>query len=303
MMLCQLLNNLEIEATPVVLSTRSNGLLNRNTPSIEKLNYTIVCAKIDDMDCLMDATEKYLPFGMLPERCLNIEARTFNRGQSGRWVSLIPEKEETTITAYELQLGDDLSLKGTLRKSKADYAAYNFRCRYKEFASGESYINDLESQNPGLLVKDYSISRIDSIELPITEEYEIEIKNKVERINDLIMVNPYLFEQIKENPFNQENRKSPIDFPYLKTEVVITKIKLPSGYSLAETPKPVSIELPDKSATALINFSTNEKELLVVCKFQLNKFLFYPNESGMLKELYAEIIKKQAEPILLKQNL
>lgn len=303
MMLCQLLNSLDVEATPVVLSTRANGLLNRNTPSIEKLNYTIVCATIEDKEYLMDASEKYLPFGLLPERCLNIEARTFNRGQSGHWVSLIPEKEETKITAYELQLDNDLNLKGTLRKSKADYAAYNFRCRFKDFASDESYINDMETQNPGLLVKDYKISRIDSIELPISEEYDIEIKNKVERINDLIMINPYLYEQIKENPFNQEDRKSPIDFPYLKTEIAITKIKLPAGFILAETPKPVSVELPDKSATALINFSFTEKELIVVCKIQINKLLFYPNECGMLKELYSEIIKKQAEPIMLKQNL
>lgn len=300
LMLCQLLASLDIEATPVVMSTRSNGQLSRSVPSIEKLNYTIACATIDGKDYLMDATEKYLPFGLLPERCLNGEARTFNRAQSGHWVSLIPEKEETKITAYELELDGDLILKGKLRKSKADYGAYNFRNQFKEFASDESFINDMESHHPGLLVKDYKISRIDSIDFPTNEEYDVEIKNKAEKVNDLIVINPFLYEQVTDNPFKFEERKYPVNYPYLTTEMVITKILLPEGYVLAETPKAVSIELPEKSATALINFSASGKDLLVVYKYQLNKLLFLPEEYELLKEMYSQIIKAQSQSIILK---
>lgn len=302
MMLCQLLNNLDIVATPVVLSTRSNGLLSRSVPSREKLNYTIACASIDGKDYLMDATEKYLPFGLLPERCLNGEGRSLNKAQSGRWVSLIPDKEETKITAYELQLGDDLTLKGKLRKSKADYGAFNFRSKFKEFASNESFINDMESHHPGLMVRDYKISRIDSIEFPTNEEYDVEIKNKVEKVNDLILINPFLYEQITDNPFKFDERKYPVNFPYLTTEMVITKIILPEGLVLAETPIPISIELPEKSATALINFSVTDKDLLVVYKLQINKLLFFPQEYELLKELYSQIIKAQSQPIVLKPD-
>ena len=300
MMLCQLLNSLDIEATPVVLSTRSNGLLSRSAPSIEKLNYTIVCAAIDGKNYLMDATEKYLPFGLLPERCLNKEGRSLNRAQIGQWVSLIPEKEETKITAYELQLGDDLTLKGKLQKSKEDYAAFNFRCEYRESASDESFINDMETQNPGLLVKDFKITRVDSIDFPTSEEYDVEIKNKAEKINDQIIINPFLYEQLTENPFKSDDRKYPVNFPYLTTEMVITKLIIPKGFIVAEMPKPISIELPGKSATALINFSASEKDLLVVYKLQFNKLLFFQNEYELLKELYSQIIKKQAQPIVLK---
>lgn len=300
MMLCQLLTELKIEATPVVMSTRLNGTISQSLPSINKLNYMIVCATIDGKDYLMDATEKYLPMGMLPERCLNGDGRSFNRAQSGRFVSLIPENEETKVTAYDLQLGEDLSLKGKLIKSQGDYGAYNFRCQFKGFASEESFINDLETQNPGLMIKDYKFNKIDSIYFPTNEEYSVEIKNKVEKVNDLIMVNPFLFEQVVQNPFASEARKYPVNFPYLKTEMVVTKIGIPDGLTIPEMPKPVSIELPDKSATVLINYSLKGKDLVVVYKFQLNKLLFFPGEHEMLKEMYSQIIKAHAQPIILK---
>ncbi|HET6557043.1 MAG TPA: hypothetical protein VFG54_06980 [Prolixibacteraceae bacterium] len=301
MMLCQLLTELNIEATPVVMSTRLNGTISPSIPSYSKLNYTIACANIDGKDYLMDATEKYLPLGMLPERCLNGEGRSFNKAQSGRWVSLIPENEETKVTAYDLQLGDDLTLKGKLIQSQGDYGAYNFRSQFKAFASEESFINDLETKNPGLRITDYKFEKIDSIYFPTNEEYSVEINNKVEKVNDLILVNPFLFEQVVQNPFISEERKYPINFPYLRTEMVVTKIALPDGLTIPEIPKPVSIELPDKSATVLINYSLKEKDLLVVYKLQINKLLFFPNEHELLKEMYSEIIKAQAQPIILKQ--
>lgn len=300
MMLYQLLNELNIEATPVVLSTRENGSISQSLPSINKLNYMIACATIDGKDYLMDATEKYLPMGMLPERCLNGDGRSFNKAQSGRFVSLIPENEETKVTAYDLQLGDDLSLKGKLIKSQGDYGAYNFRCQFKSFASEESFINDMETQNPGLMIKDYKFDKIDSIYFPTNEEYSVEIKNKVEKVNDLIMVNPFLFEQVVQNPFASETRKYPVNFPYLRTEMVVTKIGIPDGLTIPEMPKPVSIELPDKSATVLINYSLKGKDLVVVYKFQLNKLLFFPTEHEMLKEMYSQIIKAHAQPIIFK---
>lgn len=301
MMLCQLLIRLNIEATPVVLSTRANGKLNDFFPSLEKINYTIVCASIDGKDYLMDATEKYLPFGMLPERCLNGTGRTFNKAGVGRWVSLNSEKKNSTLTVYDLTLGDDLVLKGILRKSSADYSAFDFRKKYKEFASEESFISDMENKNAGLIIEDYKISKIDSIDLATTEEYHVEIKNNIEQVNGLMVINPFLYEQFSDNPFKLENRQYPVEFPYKNVETMITKISVPENYVPEQVPKPISIKLPDNDASATITCSFSEHVLLVRYVLQINKQLFLPDEYESLKEFYSQIIKAQAKPIILKQ--
>jgi hypothetical protein len=301
MMLCQLLNRMDITATPVIMSTRENGILNEFFPSLEKINYVIVCATIDGKDYLMDPTEKYLPFGMLPERCLNNSGRTFNKAGEGRWVSLNSEKKDATLTVYDLSLADGLVLTGKMQKSRNGYSAFDFRKEFKEFASDENFINDMESNNSGLIIKDYKISNIDSLDQATLEDYDTEIKNRVENVNGLISINPYFYDQSTENPFKLENREYPVEFPYKINESIITKILVPENYVPEQIPKPVSIKLPDNDASATVSYSFSGNTLLVRYVMQINKLLFLPNEYELLREFYNQIIKTQAKPIILKQ--
>jgi hypothetical protein len=304
MMLIHLLNRMDIEVSPVVLSTRSNGFLNEYFPSLRKLNYLIVCATIDGKDYLMDGTEKYLPFGMLPDRCLNGSGRIFGKkmDDEGRWVTLTTDRKENSFTIYELNLKDDLTLSGKLKMSRTDYGALNFRCEFSNNASDESYINKLESQNPGLTIKDYKISGIDSLDLPASEDYDVEIKNKVESTNGIIMINPFFYNQLTENPHKLEERKYPINFPYLTAQTHITKITIPDNLAFSEIPKPISIVLPENSGVATINYLAQENSLTVLYKLQINKKLFLPEEYETIKELYAQIIKKQTQPVIIKSS-
>ncbi len=299
LMLMQLLLKLDIQALPVVLSTRDNGLLHIIYPSLEKLNYVIVWTMIEDKEYLLDATDELLPLGMLPKRCLNERGRLVTN-QSGKWIDLKTDKKDQETILYDLAIDDDLNLEGNISFAKYDYAAYDFRKNYKEYASEEDYLTALETSNPGLLIKDFTVENIDNLNEPIKEKYEIEISNKIEKINDMILVNPFLFEQIEENPFKLENREYPVDFAYLKTKYLITKITFPEGYQVESTPQPIRAFLPDKKSNILINYSVIGNVINVTYKLNLAKAQYMADEYPLLKALYGEIIKKQAEPIILK---
>jgi hypothetical protein len=300
-MLLQLLNKIDIEAYPVVLSTRKNGLLNPFYPSKEKLNYCIVCALVDDKEYLMDATASLMPFGMLPVRCLNEQGRLVNK-QSGKWIPIKPDKKDKETIYYELSLSNDLQLSGKLSYNRYDYAAYDFRNDQKDFSGEEEYIIDLEERFPGLTVKEMNISNLDEIEQPITDTYTVSIKNQVEQINDMLLINPFLFETREDNPFKLEKRNYPVDFVYQRQKQLITKISIPEGYTVSEVPQPIRINMPGKSAAVQIMYQVNGNAITMMYKFNINKTLFLPEEYANLKTLYAEIIKKHAEPIILKAN-
>jgi len=135
---------------------------------------------------------------------------------------------------------------------------------------------------------------------PIKEDYTIKISNKVEKINDMILVNPFLFEQVEENPFKLENREYPVDFAYMKTKYLISKITIPEGYQVESSPKPIRAYLPDKQSSVLINYNVIGNSINVTYKLSLAKSRYMAKEYPLLKALYGEIIKKQAEPIILK---
>ncbi len=299
LMLLQLLNKLDIECKPVVLSTRSNGLLNPYYPSQGKLNYVIVCAMVNEKEILLDATEKYMPAGMLPYRCLNDQGRLVNK-TNGRWIDLKTNKKDHKIIMYKLTLDDNLNLNGEIEYARTDYAAYNFRDDYHEFASEEEYITDLESRFSGLTIKDYSIDNIEDLTKPIKDRYQISISNKVEKVGDMILINPFLFEQVDDNPFKMEKREYPVDFGYKREKFMISKIEIPDNYQITEIPKPIRAVLPDKSTSVLINYQTLGNSITVTYRLKIGKQLYLMDEYAYLQQLYKAIIEKHAEPIIIK---
>ena len=298
-MLLHLLKKLDIEAHPVVMSTRSNGMLNPFYPSYEKLNYTLVCVQIEDKEYLLDATEKELEFGMLPFRCLNQQGRLVTK-EAGKWIDLKPQFKDRETIFYELTIEDDLKLKGKINYSRYGYSAFDFRDDYKEYAGEEDYLTSVEAKENGLTIKNYLIENLDKLGEPIRDTYEVEIKNKVEQINDMIIVNPFLFEQITDNPFKLEERQYPVDFAYLRSKYLISNIIIPDGYIVSELPKPIVMSLPDKSMSVKVQFQVQGNKLTTIFKYSINKTLFLPEEYANLKMIYEQIIKKQAEPIILK---
>ncbi|TLX70327.1 hypothetical protein E9993_22395 [Labilibacter sediminis] len=301
MMLYLLLHKLDINSWPMVMSTRENGQLHRFYPSLDKLNYMFVWAKVDGKEYLLDATDELLPIGLLPERCLNQFGRLVNN-ESGRWIDLKTEKKDRQTFVYDLVIGDDLEVEGTLQCAKYDYAAYHFRSKYKDFASDEEFLQHLESNNSGLRVKDFELTDVDSIKKPIKEKYSIKISNLAQQVGDMVMINPFVFQKLDDNPFKLEERKYPVDFAYKKERLIMTKITIPSGYSVAELPKPSKIALPEKGGTALITYNALGNVVSLTYKLKINKAVFTPQEYGYLKQLYGLLIEKHAAPIVIKRN-
>ncbi len=299
LMLIQLLHKLDIDSYPVVLSTRSNGMLHPFYPTFDKLNYVIACAMVDGKEVLLDATENYMPVGMLPLRCLNGQGRLVDK-DSGKWVDLTTDKKDNEVVMYDLTLDDDLNLNGKIDYARYDYAGFNFRKDYSEYANDEEYLKELEEDHPGLTVKNYEIVDVDKLDQPVKDSYEVKLSNNVSQVGDMIMINPFLFEAEDENPFKMEKREYPVDFGYKHDKRVISRIAIPENYQISEMPKPIRIVLPDKSASALINYQAIGNTINVTYNLHIGKPQYLMDEYVYLKSLYKAIIEKHAEPIILK---
>ncbi len=70
-LLASMLNKAGISVQLVLLSTRDHGFVREQTPISSQFNYVVCLASIDNKGILLDATEKLLPIGMLPQKCLN----------------------------------------------------------------------------------------------------------------------------------------------------------------------------------------------------------------------------------------
>lgn len=300
--LIQLLKKLGLEADPVILSTRENGVLSPIYPSLNKLNYTIARVKLNDEYILIDATEQYLPYYLIPERCINWQGRVIQDDSKSNWINLATSYKSKEIVGYEVSLSDDMALSGKISKEYGDYAAFNFRKDYKTYNSEEEYQEDLANEYPGLTIINSQINDVDDIYLSIKEKYDVKIMNQVNEIENEIYIIPMLYEQMKENPFKNDNRIYPIDFAYASEKMFLMKFTLPQGYKVTKLPTPANMKLPDNGGKFLYSANLVGNSIVVTCKITIDKPVFLPTEYPLLKEFFTQIVKKHAEPVIITKE-
>lgn len=87
-----------MNAVPVILSTRENGLPIELHPVISDFNYVIGQVQIQGKTYQLDATDPYLPFGLLPMRCLNGKGRAIPKKGNSYWTELKPTDKQREVT-------------------------------------------------------------------------------------------------------------------------------------------------------------------------------------------------------------
>jgi hypothetical protein len=300
LLLYKLLNKLGFDVTPVALSTRDNGNISEFFPSLRQFNYAIIHVRIEEKEYLLDATEKYLPFTMLPLRCLNTKGLYVNK-DFGVWLPLTTNKKNKDFTIYDLAIDNDLNLNGNVSMMMSDYAAYDFRKKYFEFNSKNEYIESYLQRMPGLTISDLNIQDLDSIYKPVKATQTINITNEVSRVDNSLYIIPLYFSDLKENPFKLNTRKYPVDFEVLTDKTMMLNLTIPKGYAPFALPESVSLKLPGNSAVFMYDVVNTGDKIRLTTKLMINKVSFIPDEYSELKEFYNQILKKESESIILKK--
>ncbi len=252
LMLTRLLQKLDFSAGPIVLSTKDNGRLSYTFPSVRRLNYVLALVNLNGKYILVDATDKLLPYNLIPEKCLNGKGRLVDANNS-QWIELKPEGKFKELVYYDLQLDKDLSLNGSLSHRRTDYAAYNFRKKMEQFAGEDEYSESLTEKYPGLEIQDMEIKDLDNIGLPVSDKYQVKITDRVYEMDSTLYLQLTLFEKMDENPFKAKVRNYPVDFAVPVENSGIVKITIPEEYKIVELPKIVKFALPNKAASFVYN--------------------------------------------------
>jgi hypothetical protein len=300
--LLNLLTEANITASPVLLSTRDNGA-HPGFPMLTDFNNVIVQAEIGDQTVYLDATDKDHTVNLIAYDNLNHQGLKVNlTGEDATWISLEESRLSKRNINLMLTLSDDHKLTGKLYLSSTHYEALNRRDKYRSATNETDFLKNYKTGKPGLGIRNYEIQFLNNLKEPLVESMDVIIEDNVEEAGNLAYFAPLLFERTKENPFKLEERQYPVDFAFPTEENYRITIDFPKGYLLDKAPKNEKVTLPDDAASFTFIFAAAENKLMLSSKITIKKAFFSPEEYQHLKELFKNIVRKQAEQIVLKKS-
>lgn len=298
LMLVVLLSKVGLTTHPVVLSTRSNGMVHPAHPTMSGFNYVVAQTEIEGNKVLLDASIANLPPGMLPIRALNGKGRLISN-EGSEWVELQNTSPYESLYMYNLKLEEGGLFTGSVQSSQKGYAAYRERNNIDSYVDEDQYIKELEEDNSGLEITSYTLKNRDELSLSLKGNYAVTISNQLEEAGNMIYFKPMFYDAITENPFKLEERNYPVEYPYSRVVTYMLNFTIPEGYVVDDKPEDAAVSLPDNAATFIFRTTVIGNMVQVVSKYTITQLTFIPEDYEFLKEFNNMIINKHEEQIVL----
>ena len=296
--LASMLEKIDIPVEMVLLSTRDHGFVRQQYPMSSQFNYVICSVTLGDKILLLDATDRYLPMGILPERCLNNHGLVISKTRH-RWIPIQPKAKARTVISTELVLHPTGELKGKMKYTHDGYAAREFRQVY--FAKGEQeYVKGFLADKTWEVESSEFQNQAEATQ-SVNQLHALNINEHTTVAGGMIYMNPFVMGQIKENVFKLESREYPVDFGRPEEKTYLCRITIPEGYAIEEIPKPKVLILPNNAGRYTYNVSQTGNQLNIVSMLQINQSMFTMDEYPTLREFYNQLVAKQAEQIVFKK--
>ncbi|GEP51686.1 hypothetical protein FNO01nite_23580 [Flavobacterium noncentrifugens] len=295
LMLVAMLRYAGINANPVLISTRSNGI--SFFPNRTAFNYVIAAIENPNGVTLLDATEKFSQPDILPLRDLNWIGRLIRKDGTSKEIELIPKKPSKEIIFMNGTINPEGFVTGKIRKQYTDYEALQFRQQYVS-VNQEIYQENQESKHH-IEISEYQRDNDQDIAKPVVENFSFKSTNEVENINGKIYISPMLFLRMKENPFKQEVREYPVDFGYPTQSKYNLTLEIPDGYKIQTLPAAANIITADEFGAFKYIIGSTGNKIQITITSDINTAILPADYYAVLKDYFQKMYDKENEKIVL----
>jgi Domain of Unknown Function with PDB structure (DUF3857)/Transglutaminase-like superfamily len=281
-----------LDVETAMLSTRNNGVPTELHPVITDFNYVVAKVNIGDKSYLLDATDSYLPFGMLPQHCLNGKARVFPEKKPSYWYDIVPTEKRKEVAIINLTLDATGSLKGTLEYAYYGYEAYEKRGEQASYNNDEEYLAELKKKMKLVTVNSFEMSGLDIYDPKVVHKFDVEIE-ALDQLGDGFTLNPFFMERMERNPFKLSERLYPVNFGAPQEYTVILNLTYPESFLLVEKPEKTALTIPGGGGKFLFDILDNGSKATMTYSLSLNRAVYSSVEYKYLKELFNRVIQVQ----------
>jgi hypothetical protein len=296
MLFISMLNSVGLDARPVLISTKLNGI--PLTASAGAFNALIAAVQINNKTHLFDVAHDKSDVNFLAPHFLNWEGLRILEDKSFDWVSLTKARMSPKNIIAKAEIDADLFLTGNVKERHGGYYSIH----------KNSEIKDL-GENKIATILDYSKNGLEVSEVTTNNEkkgytdisFDFELDNAIDEIDDKLYFSPLLFFTLDENPFQKDERTYSIDFGYPFKDQTMLTIKIPENYQIESMPEPARISLPDNAGSFTYRITGAGSNIQVSTAFQINTPVLAYDQYQGIKEFFKMRITKENEKIVLSK--
>ena len=301
--LVAILRHAGLNCDPMILSTRDNGLPTDIYPVLSEFNYVIAKLDIGDKVFLLDATDDYLPFGVLPRRCLNGKGRVMAKKES-YWFDIKPADKSKQLTMIELKVSDKGKIAGTISNTYSGYKGAETRSQVYELGNEEAYVKDRANKWSNGEVKKCSLANVNDFAKPVVEKMDIELEEIDFSSASSFLFNPFIAgNHWKKNPFRSAERSYPVDFGVPLEETFVMTIELPENLTASDLPPPIGITLPNNGGRFVYECQQLGNKLTITSNLVISRTVYSSQEYHYLKELFNQVVSSSNADLVLKKKI
>lgn len=296
--LVSMLNAAGLDANPVLVSTKSNGI--PLFPTRDGFNYLVAAVTFGEGYVLLDASEPYSVPNMLPTRAVNWQGRLIAKNGVSKWVNLSNGSKAIEDDFISVKVDADGIVEGMMRSKFSNLGALTYRNRYNKVKE-EELISKLEDDF-AIEIEEFKVGNKFDIGKPVIRTVKFSSEDLVEGINGKLYIRPLLFMGFTENPFKANERQFPVEFNSPWRDKSTVNIQLPEGYTVESSPETKALGLPDNMGLFKYQVVAQGNKVRVVSVIEFNSSIIPANYYETLKGFFAEFVKKQSEKIVLVKS-
>jgi hypothetical protein len=296
LLLINLLKNAGYWSNPVFISTRHHGRFKPEFATTSQFDHLLVAVKKEQETIFLDAQDTYCPYSLLPENSL-VHQGFLIENDKGKIITI---PDPTVQNRLDISSETNLEADGKITlKTNLIYEGYRaITARHQlNKTTRDKYVQDLLNEFfVGAKIDSILIQDSDNIYKPLSITITASIPDYIQTTDKLVYFSlPYL-SKIKSNPFKNQKRYFPVDYPYPFADFEKIKIKIPAGYILSELPAKSKMSFQKMSFNLF--YFTAENEIEIQRVFKINAVSYPPPEYKNLRQLYDEVVTADQKQVI-----
>ena len=298
--LLNMLEDADVRAFPVVMSSRKHGRLPYTHPSVKALNTFVVGYMVNDTTvAYIDASAEDGYINVLPPTLLVERARAIPRKGDSFWVGLQDLPISRKGIAIDAKLNADGTITGRITAHLAGNAAAYQRQQFREAKDSTDFVND-QAGKYGAEVTAYSMDGRTDFSNQVKET--IDFTKTCDTAGGMIYVTPTVIPLMKTPLFTDETRIYPVEFPYQEMTIFSSQLTVPDGYTVEELPENVRMKNEDGTISVMLTYQVKDNVLMAQMRYTRKKILYNVHEYQGLKQFYDAMLQKCNSVAVLKKT-